>query len=125
MLPLLEWWSSANATPSPNTRPLAYLRGLPADRATSIRHPPPANSRGQAVRNLNVVRNRIAHKLEPERLDRTIDAFVNSVPSALYFSKDRQGRFEGALWSLFEAVSSLVERPTATIYQLGKGKDDV
>ena len=79
----------------------------------------------EAAIKLNKIRNKIAHKVEPVGLDDRIDDFVNSVPSGLYFSEDKQGRFEGALWSLFEAVSSLVEWPTATVYELVKGKDEV
>lgn len=74
----------------------------------------------EAVRKLNTVRNAIGHSVEPRGLDNNIDDFVNSVPTSIDFRGDRQGRFEGALWTLFEAVSSLVERPTATVYELIK-----
>ena len=79
----------------------------------------------EAVKKLNKIRNEIAHKTEPVGIEDRVDDFVNSVASGLYFSEDKQGRFEGALWSLFEAVSSLVERPTATVLELVKGKDEV
>jgi hypothetical protein len=64
----------------------------------------------KAARKLNTVRNAIGHSVEPRNLDTKIDDFVDSVGAGLDLRGDRQGRFEGALFSLFEAVSSLVAR---------------
>lgn len=75
-----------------------------------------------AVKKLNNCRNKLAHKAEPVGLDDQIDDFVSSV-SWLPQSGDRQKRMEMALWALFEAVSSSVQRSTATVHELVAGKD--
>lgn len=76
-----------------------------------------------AVKKLNNIRNELAHKTEPVGLDDRIDDFVQSVRSLNLDEENEQKRIEFTLWALFEAVSSLVERPTATMFELAKGKD--
>ncbi len=77
-----------------------------------------------AFKKLNKIRNELAHQTEPVGLDDRIDDFVNSVPWGPYV-EDRPERIMNALWKLFEAVSSLVERPVATLHSLAKGNDEV
>lgn len=77
-----------------------------------------------AVKKLNNIRNDLAHKTEPVGLDDRIDDFVQSIPWHVPVEENEIMRIEFTLWALFEAVSSLVERPTATMFELGKGKDE-
>lgn len=76
----------------------------------------------EPVKKLNRIRNELAHNAEPKGLDDQIDDFVNSVRSFDHLVEDRQKRIEFTLWALFEATSSLVERPTATVLELRKGE---
>ena len=77
-----------------------------------------------AFKKLNKIRNELAHKTEPVGVDDRIDDFVNSVPWGPAV-EGRRERIEYALWKLFEAVSSLVQRPTATVHELVKGNNEV
>ena len=77
-----------------------------------------------AVKKLNNIRNELAHKTEPVGLNDRFDDFVQSVAWFTPDEKNKQKRIELTLWALFEAVASLVERPTATMFELAKGKDD-
>ena len=70
------------------------------------------------VKKLNKVRNDIAHRLEPKGLQDRMDDFVNSVPSGFNAFDDEISRFELTLWSLFTAVSELVEAPSAKVVPL-------
>jgi hypothetical protein len=72
------------------------------------------------VKKLNRIRNDLAHKVEPAGLGDRIDDFVGSVPWLDHPTEDPQKRFELKIWALFEAVSSLVERPTAMVLELRK-----
>ena len=76
-----------------------------------------------AVKKLNNIRNELAHQMEPVGLDDRIADFIDSIPWAPDFD-DEQKRIEHRLWALFEAVSSLVEPPTATVSELNEGKDE-
>lgn len=63
-----------------------------------------------ALGKLNTLRNRVAHKLTPpdrDKLIREVIALVPGVSSAL--PEPIQEQFEFTLWSLFTAVSELVE----------------
>lgn len=61
-----------------------------------------------ALKQLNKLRNRIAHKIEPKGINDIIDDLVGSIPGGMD-ALTRQRRFDFALWSLFDAVSELVE----------------
>ena len=68
---------------------------------------------------LNRLRNRVAHSLTPKGIDDIIDDLIQSIPGD--FGKagaTRQERFELSLWSLFDAVSELVDRQRAQIVEL-------
>ena len=67
------------------------------------------------VKKLNNIRNKLAHNAEHGGLDDQIDDFVSSVQWFNHSVEDRKEQIEFKLWALFEAVSSLVERPTATV----------
>lgn len=73
----------------------------------------------EAVRKLNKIRNDISHNIELDGLEDQVHAFADFFPSGLD-ADDRQDQFELTLWSLFERVSSLVERPTGTVHELVK-----
>ena len=77
-----------------------------------------------AVKKLNNIRNELAHKTEPVGIDDRIEDFINSVPWVPDV-EDRRKRIEYRLFALFEAVSSLAERPSATIHELVKRNDEV
>lgn len=64
----------------------------------------------RAISKLNTLRNDIAHKLvEKGSLADRIEAWVQSAPTGARDFDDSTARFEITLWSLFEAVSSLVD----------------
>jgi len=72
-----------------------------------------------ALIQLNKLRNRIAHNIEPKGVNDIIEDVIRSVPGD--FGKkapSRQERFEFALWSLFDAVSELVESRKAPVVEL-------
>ena len=71
-----------------------------------------------ALKKLNKIRNDIAHKLEPKGLDDKIKDFVASFPSGFADTAVDADRFELTLWSVFVAVSDLVETPSAQIIEL-------
>jgi hypothetical protein len=68
---------------------------------------------------LNKLRNRVAHSIDPKGREHIMEDIVNSIPSA-GGKDDRspQDRFEFALWVLHEAVSSMVEPQTAALLEL-------
>lgn len=64
----------------------------------------------RAVSKLNSLRNTIAHSIQKkESLADRIEAWVQSAPTGAKDLDDPTVRFEITLWSLFEAVSSLVD----------------
>ena len=72
-----------------------------------------------ALLQLNKLRNRVAHSIDPKGREQIMEDIVNTVPGT--GGKDNrpaQERFEYALWSLHEAVSSFVELPTAPLLEL-------
>ena len=75
---------------------------------------------------LNRLRNDIAHNLwSKESLTDKVAAWVKLVPSTLTEGPDAQQNFELALWSLFEAVSSLVDQPAAEVVQMRRPESAV
>ena len=74
-----------------------------------------------AALKLNKLRNDIAHNLWSETtLADKVDAWVQLVPSSLTSGPDAQQNFELALWTLFEAISSNVDQPSAELVALSK-----
>ena len=71
-----------------------------------------------ALKKLNTIRNDIAHKLEAKGLSDKIKDFVTSFPSGFADAPADADSFEMTLWSLFVAVSDLVETPSAQIIEL-------
>ena len=72
-----------------------------------------------ALTQLNKLRNRVAHSIDPKGRENIMEDIVEAVPGA--GGKDdrpKQDRFEYALWSLHEAVSSLVEPHPAQLLEL-------
>ena len=70
----------------------------------------------KATLKLNKLRNDIAHSLwSKASLSDKVAAWVQLVPSTLTVGPDAQQNFELALWSLFEAVSSVVDQPSAEL----------
>ncbi len=64
----------------------------------------------RAVSKLNRLRNSTAHKLEDKQsLTDKIEAWVQSAQTGARYLDDPTARFEITLWSIFEAVSSLVD----------------
>ena len=73
----------------------------------------------RAIAKLNTMRNDIAHRILPRKnLDDRISAFVESFPTGFHDLTDKAMRFEFTLWSLFDAVSELVDTPNAEVLQL-------
>ena len=73
----------------------------------------------RALSQLNKLRNRVAHQIDPKGRDNIMEDIIQSIPStAGKDSRDLQDRFEFALWFLFEAISSLVEPERASILEL-------
>ena len=74
-----------------------------------------------AALKLNTLRNDIAHNLRSqESLTDKVSAWVQLIPSTLTSGPDAQQNFELSLWTLFEAISSLVDQPSAEIISFGK-----
>ena len=72
-----------------------------------------------ATLKLNKLRNDIAHKLlAKEPLADKIVAWTKTVPTTLASGPNAQDNFELALWTLFEAVSSLVDHPSAEVVSI-------
>jgi hypothetical protein len=70
----------------------------------------------KATLKLNQLRNDIAHNLWSKmQLSDKVAAWVKIVPSSLTAGPDAQQNFELALWSLFEAISSLVDQPFSEV----------
>jgi hypothetical protein len=68
----------------------------------------------RAILQLNKLRNRVAHSIDPKGRDNIMQDIVKSIPTTVKAgSLPLQDSFELALWSLFEAVSSLVEHRCA------------
>ncbi len=73
----------------------------------------------KALEKLNKIRNDIAHNILPRQsLNDRINAWVESVPSGYADWEDKTLRFEITLWSVFDAVSELVDTPSAEIIRL-------
>ena len=66
-----------------------------------------------AARELNGIRNEIAHNIELDALDERIERFVQAYPSGFHDLEDRAGRFDLTLWSLFTAIADLVDSSSA------------
>jgi hypothetical protein len=73
----------------------------------------------KATLKLNKLRNDIAHSLWAKgSLADKVDAWVQSVPTGFKDHPDPQLRFEFTLWSLFEAISALVDAPSAEVVHI-------
>jgi hypothetical protein len=72
-----------------------------------------------AILKLNKMRNDIAHNLLPRQsLNDRISDWVRSFPSGFNEIPDADLRFEVSLWSLFDAVSELVDTPSAELLHI-------
>jgi hypothetical protein len=72
-----------------------------------------------SILKLNKLRNDIAHRIIPHQsIHDRINDWVNSFPSGLGEVTDPSLRFEVSLWSLFDAVSEIVDTPNAEILQM-------
>lgn len=68
---------------------------------------------------LNKMRNDIAHNILPrESLSSRITAWIDSFPTGFHDFPDNALRFEFTLWSLFDAVSEIVDTPNAEILEI-------
>lgn len=73
----------------------------------------------QAVAKLNKMRNDIAHNILPSgSLNDRISAWVETFPTGFCDLTDKTLRFEFTLWSLFAAISELVDTPNAEVIYL-------
>ena len=73
----------------------------------------------RALLRLNKMRNDIAHNLLPRQsLNDQIRDWVQSFPTGFDDMPDKGLAFEMTLWSLFDAVSELVDTPNAEILQM-------
>lgn len=70
------------------------------------------------MKKLNKVRNDFAHKLEPKGLNDKIKDFITSFPSGFTDAPVSVDSFELTLWSVFVAVSDLVDTPSAQLIEL-------
>ena len=72
-----------------------------------------------AVQKLNKLRNDIAHNLwSKSALADKVEAWVQLAPTGFKDHPDPQLRFEFTLWSVFEAISALVDAPSAEIINI-------
>jgi hypothetical protein len=78
----------------------------------------------RAVAKLNTMRNDIAHNiLSRSSLGDRIAAWLESFPTGISSVPDKPLRFEFTLWSLFAAVSELVDAPNAEVIQFGASSE--
>jgi hypothetical protein len=64
----------------------------------------------QALKILNKLRNRVAHQIQPKGRDDLLEDLINAIPGGVAAEPiGLQERFEFTLWSLFVAVSDLVD----------------
>ena len=73
-----------------------------------------------ALIKLNTLRNKVAHNIELSDINDRIEHFVNAYPWGHSETEDRVAAFELSLWSMFCAVSELVETPSAKVIELNK-----
>lgn len=78
----------------------------------------------RAVAKLNSMRNDIAHKilLSGSLTDRISD-WVQAFPTGFRDFPDKDLQFEFTMWSLFDAVSELVDTPNAEVVYLAQNSD--
>jgi hypothetical protein len=75
----------------------------------------------RGLKQLNKLRNEIAHQIAPEGLQARVDNIIKFVPGAPEFkpfAATPQAHFEMTLWSLFDAVSRLVKSRKASVVGL-------
>ena len=73
----------------------------------------------KAVLKLNKLRNDIAHNLwSKSSLADKVEAWVQLAPTGFKDHPNPQLRFEFTLWSMFEAISALVDAPSAEIVNI-------
>lgn len=73
----------------------------------------------RALTQTNKLRNRIAHRIEPEGRDNLMKDIIGHIPGAgKSKSESLQEDFEFAMWILHNAVSSLVEPPRGVPIEL-------
>lgn len=73
----------------------------------------------QAIAKLNKMRNDIAHNiLQSGNLNDRISAWVEAFPTGIHNLTDKTQRFEFTLWSLFAAISELVDTPNTEVVDL-------
>jgi len=73
----------------------------------------------KALTKLNKMRNDIAHNiLLRKSLSSRIAAWVEAFPTGFADFPDEALRFEFTLWSLFDAVSELVDTPNAEVVEI-------
>ena len=78
-----------------------------------------------ALTQLNKLRNRVAHSIDPKGRDNVMEDIIRSIPGAGgNDTQSLQERFEFALWFLHEAVSSLVELQSAAVLALVPREDE-
>jgi len=71
-----------------------------------------------ALLKLNLIRNKVAHNIEGNGINDRIEHFVNTYPWGYSEVEDKVEAFELSLWSMFCAVSELVETPAAKVIAL-------
>lgn len=73
----------------------------------------------RALCQLNKLRNRIAHQIDPKGRESIMEDIIHSIPGAAGNDpRQLQERFEFALWLLFSAVSALVEPERASVLDI-------
>jgi hypothetical protein len=73
----------------------------------------------RALMQMNKLRNRVAHRIEPKGRDNLIKDIVSNIPGAGKPKSDTlQENFEFAMWLLHNAVSLLVEPPRGVPIEL-------
>lgn len=76
------------------------------------------------LKKLNKIRNDIAHSVELVGLEDRIDHLATAYPFGYRFSDDdKVARFEISMWSLFNAVSELVESPSEKTINIDSKND--
>ena len=86
--------------------------------AKSFFPPEPHSWIWETALKLNDFRNDIAHRLELGDLTDRMNKLIKAHPTGFHELEERENQFDLVVWSLFTALSQLVEKPSAQVLEL-------
>jgi hypothetical protein len=80
----------------------------------------------KSLAQLNKLRNRVAHNIDPKGRDNLMKDIIQTIPGSLATTESSlQNQFELALWQIHEATSSLVEPLRGVPLELVRPQDAI